>query len=469
VTRAPRLPVWIAGGVLVKLLLYLLAVQLATTRGETALYVDDGDAVEYLARAESLATRGEYGAGTRPFDPAFRMPGYVFPYVPPRWLTDAEKARWLQVLFQVVLGGVAAALVARLAFLAWPRRDVFVVAWAIAALYAGASVWDRYLLPDGLTASVLVCVAWLLADGTVTTRRALGAGLLFAWAVFLRPFVLPLGLLGVLALWARRAGAGRRARLRPIVAFLVPFLVADGAWTLRNLIRVGRPIAFHTAGIEYEPTWLAFRRLAGSVGESFIFWQRGTLGQWFAADPERWRGIPPPVTAALWTEACSPTDLERARELFSVRGRTPPELHERIPVEAREILEQCRLAYEREHPWDHHVLARARLLARFFVHYGPLLPYPSLRASPAGLAAFRLGMLGLHIVVVLVGVPGAVVLALGRRPTAAWLLAGVPLYVVAFFPLGVRWVELRYATIAYPFLCGTAAIGLCWLWRRRET
>jgi hypothetical protein len=465
VSRPPRLPVWIAGGVLVKVLLYLLAVQLAAARGASpALYVVEGD-VDYMARAEALASRGEYASGTRALDPAHRMPGYVFPFVPLRWVVGPETARWFQVLFQVVLGGVAAALVARLAFLASPRRGVFLTAWAIAAFYAGASLANRHLLPDGLAASVLVCVAWLLSDGKVTTGRALGAGLLFAWAVFLRPFLLPLGALGAVALTARGGwrSATWKTRAGPVIAFLAPFLVADATWTVRNYVRLGKPIAFQTAGFLFEPTWLAFRDLAESVGADFIWWQPETLGGWFTADPDRWRGIPPPAPAALWSDECSRADLERARDLFARRRSTPPGPDETLPAEAQEILNRCRAAYEREHPWDHQVLARGRLAVRFLVHAGPMLPSPPLRESPPWLAALRIGMLGLHLLVMLVGVPSAVALALSRRGPPAWLLAGVPLYILAFFPLVVRWVELRYAISAYPFLCGTAAIGLCWL------
>jgi hypothetical protein len=461
-------------GVLIKLILYSFLVSQARETLRLPghqLYLESGDATDYIRRADQFVATGDYTADLDEDESrVFRMPGYTMPYVVVRHFVSSTTAKSVQVLFQVCLGGVAAGLVACLAGAIASRASVGVVALLLAGTFVGTSIFDLYLLPDGLAASLMVLVSWVLLRWKGVSSRFL-AGALFAWAVFMRPFLLPLAVVFGGAIWMQlRGGAPAKRPLRTAAShcfmFLMPFLAADAAWVIRNNAWTGRLVILQTAAIEREAAWDAAWKLASSVGADIVFWRPETFGSWFMTDSIFHNpSALPPVGSRLFSEACTLVDLETARTAYAIARRAESPARDVTSRQAAEILNRCRKEYETSHPWDHHVAARGRLLRLFLIHSGPALPLPRFEYLQPFHAAwlFKILTVILYGTITAGGVAvGIAVLLRGRLTPTGAIVVLVPVYILAFFPLVIRWVELRYAVAAYPFLAALAAVGLGW-------
>lgn len=195
-----------------------------------------GDAAEYRAYADSLATRGVY-EGFRG-DRATRMPGY--PLLLAATGASTRTVQWAQC----VLGALTCALIYlwTLGFLR-PR-------WALACGLAAAAYYDLiapsgWVLTETLYSFLLAgsfCALYM--EDIPLAARALLGGLGFGLTALVRPEVLPFAVLILAASpFLLKGFARRHAALA-----LAVFLAFPSAWAARNARVFGRPIPTSTTG-----------------------------------------------------------------------------------------------------------------------------------------------------------------------------------------------------------------------------
>ena len=199
-----------------------------------------GDAVEYRAYADSLATRGVFEGPHG--DRATRMPGY------PGMLAALElvagpstrAVQWAQC----VLGALTCVFV-----YLWALR-ILGPEWALVCGFAAAGLYDliapaSWVLTETVYSLLLAASFCALAqDEMALVPRALSAGLGFALAYLVRPEVLPFA--GLILLSAPRMVRGFTRRGAALA--LAVFLAAPALWAARNALVFGRLVPVTSVG-----------------------------------------------------------------------------------------------------------------------------------------------------------------------------------------------------------------------------
>jgi hypothetical protein len=456
--------VWVGLAVLIKLALFFYTMVLANTHnrsGEVRLYLSSGDEADYLMPVENLVRHGWYVIDLAdPSTGVRRMPGYAVSYLPFRYLLGPEGGVVAQVAFQVILGGIAAYGAASLALAISGRFLVFLLTLGLGSFSLTSSIFDAYTRCDGLAASVLTLCVWALVHPTKLARSTLlvCGGALFAYAVFLRPFLAPLGLVLAILVWATCTGP----KWRQLLLFASVPVLCEGAWIGRNWLLLGRFVPLQTAGYEFPASERAVRDWIGSFGGDLIHWRPGSAGAW-VHQRSPYAPASAPLPAQAYTTTCPSNRIVAATELYrQSRREDNPVRRTWLEKEVTTLFTECREAYESEHPLDHHLTARLRLLKAFFIHAGPVLPLPLLSTLPgfSGAVAFKIWAAASYAGILLFAVPGLALLLCRFRGPAAVAVASIPIYIVCLFPLGLRFVETRELAVAWPFLCLAASAAL---------
>ena len=205
-----------------------------------------------------------------------------------------------------------------LAIEAFGRRSPSLSVSSLFGVSTYTTTWDVFLLPASLATSALVFGALLHArrpQGRARTASLLGAGVLFAWAVFLIPTVLGAFVLSLPCRGRRRPGrAGdRRRALRSGALFALPLVVAGGACgrAAEAARRGPSPGAIPRATTGLEEALNDFLR---AWGGSVVHWDPRAEINWFEMRaPQNFR-LPtqsntPPFPGYIYTTAFGPADL----------------------------------------------------------------------------------------------------------------------------------------------------------------
>ncbi|MCS7163189.1 MAG: hypothetical protein NZ958_07710 [Bacteroidia bacterium] len=203
--------------------------------------------------------------------PDDRLPGYGLLYgLGYALLRQERSAEWLLIILQLglVLGTVYYSLYwLKLQGVPPLGRHFMGLAWTLGGLY-GAQRWTD-LLTDAPASALMVVTPLLLLQGYHGW-----AGVLFTLLFFLRPASLVL-LLPILAYFTLQyvQESPRKAILRQVLAFLFPFLLAEGLWIGRNFQVHGdfRPLHGNRSLYKdayHEPPWEFMRPLTERLGIS---------------------------------------------------------------------------------------------------------------------------------------------------------------------------------------------------------
>ena len=398
--RGVKPPVWIGLAVLIKLVLFFYTMLLANTHnrsGEVRLHLSSGDEGDYLMPVENLVRHGWYLIDLAdPSTGVHRMPGYAVSYLPFRYLLGPEGGVVAQVAFQVILGGIAAYGAASLALAITGRFLVFLLTLGLGSFSLTSSIFDAYTLCDGLAASVLTLCVWALVHATKLAKPIflVCGGALFTYALFLRPFLAPLGFVLAIFVWATCTGP----KWRQLLLFASVPVLCEGAWIGRNWLLLGRFVPLQTAGYEFPASERAVRDWIGSFGGDLIHWRPGSAGAW-VHQRSPFAPASAPLPSQVYTTTCPSNRLVAATELYrQSRREDDPVRRTGLEKEVTTLFTECREAYESEHPLDHHLTARLRLLKAFFIHAGPVLPLPLLSTLPRVQRGSRVQNLGCHVV-----------------------------------------------------------------------
>jgi hypothetical protein len=254
----------------------------------------------FLVRpAEHLYTDGEYvfRSGV-PF--AGRMPGYSVIYLFWRMMMSAENALLMLVISQAVLGALGVLALAKAARLYFNSSKAFAIAFILGMLYPASAFFDYKTIAEGLTISLLSFTMFFLVKAMKSQSKAslVASGLLMAWIVFLRPYMLMILPLFGLFILIRFQGSFKR-RLIMSVIWALPFVVALGAWNVRNYMVFDKVILLQTNGPDsygkmYGKAWLQIREMITAWGGQPAMYESGSEGEWFRSD----RGVKPIVLPA---------------------------------------------------------------------------------------------------------------------------------------------------------------------------
>ncbi len=344
----------------------------------------NGDMMTYIRPVESLLNH-------QGFKTDDRMPGYPVVYLAFRFILSPSMAANGTILLQLLLSVVSVYGLGLCARLLFGTDRAFYWAYFVYLFSTFVSVFDAYFLTESFaaSASIFFLYCFLRADQNPDipgVRRwvwLLAAGVWLAWSVFLKPAHLPL--LGIpVAIWAVRWLRGRllfSKLMRYSAVFLLPFLLADGAWMVRNYREYKQVIPllkepWYAAGF-WPTNYFDMMPFFQAYGEDFSYWFPNTGVRWFMGwgngnflQPLRWYeaeqlSAPPDY---IYTPMFTRDSMVQTRALYYELGNNhtlDSVQYRAIETEVGARLRRYTQSIRQEHPLVYYVWAPLRYSANF--------------------------------------------------------------------------------------------------------
>jgi hypothetical protein len=333
-------------------------------------------------------------------------------------------------------------------------------------LYGSASTisgFNAFILTESPTASFVVFAFWAVMRYIRSGGRwhLVFAGALLTWSYFMRPVLMPIAVLSILAMctlaWRRE-----RNQLGTLVLIWLPLVLAQGAWTLRNYIVKER--IFLLTATSYYPWYpdgqIASWRFVGTFGaaSAHYFFQGSS-----------WANLRVPladVSNVNFPEEIFTPDFN-ADSLIALRRycgiledpATPPERKHFVDSLLVARFDRYTASIKRHHPFMAYVgtpamLARRHVLGSSGVYNLFILPF-----SQLGPAAKAIKLFGMAVyLTALYGSLLFLVLAAVRRSTGYWVLSLMLVYGMLIHPVIMRHDDPRYLYVFYPLMCVCSAV-----------
>ncbi|XWW47336.1 hypothetical protein JYG30_07795 [Fibrella sp. USSR17] len=294
----------------------------------------NGDMMTYIQPVESLLAH-------QGFKTDVRMPAYPALYLAFRLLFSVPVACNLVILCQLLVSALSVYVLGLCAQRLFQHERAFYWGYFIYLFSTFVSVFDAYFLTESLAASASVFLLYALLRFEENPSRwpmLLVAGCWMTWSIFLKPAHMPL--LGIpVAIWALRWLRGKlsaKQLLRYIFLFLLPFMLVDGAWMVRNYRTYKEVIPLLKSPWYPESFWPAnyfdLMAFCQSYGEDFSFWFPNTGIRWIQGwgnnnflPPVRWYvkeelGPPP---SYVYTDKFNLDSITSVRNLCYSLGNGP--------------------------------------------------------------------------------------------------------------------------------------------------
>lgn len=432
------------------------------------LSLETGDTKGYLDPIENLIANGLY-------KPDYRMPGVGAPYWVFRQFLDVGTSRDAMVVLQWALSGLNVLLLALIALRMTGSDRVALLVYTAFLLSANSSWFDAMIASDSLAVSTFILHAFFLqrAVDKSDLRQLFLSGLFLAWFIFLRPVgaaLLPF--VAILVYWKSRFPRP----LHAVFALLLPFLVLDTAWTVRNY-RVNHQFSpltndgWFPADFSVEIRAHVMHFMQG-YGGNYIWWAPGTDIRWFGVwkgganlDDEGRKAMPPPTYAFVpgYDMDSLVRISERIRRVNNGHLTRTDSLAEIQAINT--TMDRYAALYRDQAPLNYHVLSRLRMLKNVLWQHGTegmiIKPFASL---PIWAKLFKLMQVGFYVFANTIGAIAVVFyLWRWRRATTLlhiWLPFAVA-YLVLVFPIGLRMCEWRYMAHPFPFALLLGILFLC--------
>lgn len=426
------------------------------------------DTHSYIDPIEQLIADGTYY-------PDYRMPGVGVPYWIFRQFGDRHASMDAMVVFQCMLSGLAVYLLALLGLRLTRSHATALVVYGLFLLSTYSSWYDTTMSSDSLAVSVMVIHVFLLQraiDGK-STRLLMAAGLFLTWIIFLRPvaalLLIPAPLL-VLWFWSPKWS------IKAALLFLLPFVVLDTAWIIRNWRAYGEFNPLTNEGImpdeiDGRPRGYVMRFLQG-YGGNYIWWEAGADIRWFgmwegsaAVDNEGRNAKAPPAYAYVpgYTKDSLLALSERIRIFESGTLTDADSLA--IIEEVNAKLDRYTKLYQEGAPFNYHVLSRFRMIEYLITQNGTeTLFHQPFGELPLWKKVFKLLQIFLYLFAYLVGGIAAFVMLWRWRRATALMASWVPLivvYMILVYPLILRMAEWRFMVHVHPLILLLATCFAC--------
>jgi hypothetical protein len=413
------------------------------------------DSKSYIDPIENLIYNGAYADD-------YRMPGYGWLYWLLRFFLTQSNALNLLGIIQLILSAISVYVLALVAQRISKRQSLFYLVFFLYSISTFVSIFDVYLLTESFSTSALIFSIWFLFDFEKKQRQLLYAGLLLTWVVFLKPVTAPLFLFFGIYILSKNRNFTRKItnyNWKYLFIFILPFIILDGAWTMRNYNKYKSfyPLTKSMYYAEIEESYLvALFRFMNAFGGSIVFWEPQSEITFL-------KPLSPLIQSKgfvrlpdyIYTSRFNEDSLLVLRKYIQQVESDSISEEERTKINYRLIskLNSYTLSIQQEKPFLYHIASRFRVLKTFFVHSGT---YNLFNKSSSQLSHFefliKIGYSLLYVFTVLFGFGGIFYCFVRERRNGDFLfIAAIALYLATIFPLGLKFDEYRYFVSAYPF------------------
>ncbi|MFN8286518.1 MAG: hypothetical protein U0V74_07190 [Chitinophagales bacterium] len=434
-----------------------------------------GDAEQYVGSAEKLYTNFEYSFYRtddmnfrsnkmigKPIDKgiyyAYRTPGYLFIYMPLRFLLNQTSTLYAILVLQVLAVSISKYLLARIS---QKIAGGTIFAFLTVMLCLNVMPQFHYLLMSFLTEpwaiSFLVfsmaCLFLVKEEKLSSPTILLISGFFMMIAVMLRPFLVffPLFLL----VWLFFKGVKKMSIL---VLFVLPILFVDTIWSARNLITAGEfiPLSKTLQIFDYSHEGFnAQRDLCKDLGTSTEWWKPESLIYWFH-HPEDGR----PASEVLPEKFLAVKENRRlmvdAKAAYTLSNDTSVNLEERIRFEkeSARLIKIANNQFKTTYPLDASVKSRLTVL-KTFIEMPLVKPLIGFRYPINVLTVFAEAFL--YWFVVLGGFMAILFYVFVKRSAEGMILSFLPMFMLILFAFVIRLCEHRELFIPHFLLAALAS------------
>jgi len=432
-----------------------------------------GDTDAYLLPMENLVKNGTY-------EPDFRLPGYSLLYLPFYLLFSKAMALNCLIVLQLLLASLSVYLTALIAQFLFKDKVYFVWTFFLFAISTFSNMFDTVLMTESFGVSFLVIAIYTFFKYTETAdnRWILGTGLLMTEAVFLRPGFLPILLMLLIVLIAYNLRK-KWALGWPIAFLLLPFVIVDSVWVVRNFYQHNKfaPLQTSVAYPGTEEVILSQFKFVQSWGGDIVYWEAGAEIRWFGYGPAMHATFGKGVDTSaelpdyIYTSKFNKDSLriikQKLMATYQDSSLTKQQIAANKQYASDKFLEYA-TSVRQEKPFLYYVKAPLILLKKFLIHSGTYNLFS--RASSelnvvewaikVFYSLFYLGALVVGFLGILLWMKECICL---HRVGAA---AGVVVYIATVHPFILRFSEYRYFIPAWPFLMIFVAYALVWGYQR---
>ncbi len=428
-----------------------------------------GDTRLYLEPIDNLLSTGHY-------DPDYRMPGYGFIYFFLRVVFDKVMALNVLVLLQYVAAALSVYALALMARKIFKWQGMFYITYYLFLISTYSNLEDGTVLTESFSTSFMVFVAffaikWYETYGSI---YLILSGALLTEVIFLRPVYAPLILLFLIFIAATCLKNGKAGSMvKYLTLFMIPFILIDGAWIIRNYGVHKRVIPLTTVTfLKSEDTKLFWSALGfmQAWGGNYIAWDPNSEMRYFNIKEHltkfhshvmqnTYKPFPPDI----YTSAFNADSLAALKAMvIQIDNDTNPVSARQLTNIASAKFDTFALSVKKEKPFVYYIKAPLRIAKIFLIHPGTYNLFPK---AASQLNKFELAIKVFYslfyVLGLLLGLGGVLLMAkksfyIGPE----FLVSGILVYTVVIHPLVLRLCEARYFMPAWPFLLVCVAYSL---------
>ncbi|WP_268035817.1 hypothetical protein [Algoriphagus sp. PAP.12] len=413
------------------------------------------DTFGYLEPIDNYLEKGNYL-------PHERMPGYGLIYGLLLTVLTKTHALNLLIILQSILGGIAVYAIARVAGFITKSQKVFILTFYIALFTTYTTWYDHFLLTESFSVSALVLMVYFYFRYQEIKNPSfiIIAGLFFAWAVFLRAVMLPLGILVVLLMiWEHKEELKNGFKLAFL--FLLPFLIVDSLWVYSGYRRFKKFIPLQESflgrsqsNVFFEPAF----RFVQSWGGNYLWWDPGAEISYFGLGHNSLayfdqKDIQFP--SEIFTSAFNQDSLQQLQQdLLSLKFDSAHLSDLEFDLRANSIyarFDRYSQSIKSEAPTLYWFDSRIKLMRQFFFTTKVRNPYYGL-SFPFRDRLIRIKSFTYAGTLILGYLSSLIILFFLRENASIILISGIVWYIFLIHPIILRVVENRYLLPSYPFI-----------------
>jgi hypothetical protein len=426
-----------------------------------------GDTYTYFSPIDNLITHGAYS-------PDFRMPGYGLLYFPFAFLFSKTIAYTIIIVLQFIAASLSVYCLAIIAYNIFKSKAMFYLTFYLFAISTYTSLFDTTLLTESFTCSFLIFSVFFLLKAlhnrSKTYINLVFSGVFLTEVFFLRPIFAPLFLIFcvlILVFFYRN----KSGKLMPkLLAFLLPLILIDGAWTTRNYLKHDK---FIPATSFYYPRIansydLPLYTLVSSWGGANQYWEPDAEIRWFGVED----GLPPELHNRsvslpdyIYTSKFNYDSLLALKKQLSIyiSNESNPNADS---VKMKSLLATIRTkcffyanSIKTEKPFLYYIKAPIMRTKHFLVHSGTYNLFVTL-TSQLNTVQYCVKILYSLFYLFIIGFGAIGILILFRQSilvTPVIMITAIVVYTIVIHPVVLGVCEKRYFVPAYPFMLIFAA------------
>ncbi len=420
--------------------------------------------IGYIPATFNILHHGQYTIYENLAPYAGRLPGYELVLILASLFTQGASINfWFVIILQSIVAGLSVYYLAALGYRIFPQKAIFLITYFLYSISSYNTLLDIFVLTESLAISLFIIAFYYLLEAKSFTHY-LGLGVLLLFTVLLRQYILPFyGLWILYMVYMQFIHKKSLSLLLPkVIALLIPLLVFDVIWVIRNYQIKGKFIplvdsiyagydapAAQNSGFYFSEKMKASANFVKAWGGDFIWWNpKAEIRAFYSAPPidiEEKRRILRSFPDYIYTSVYNQDSLLKLQDAYVFKQLDEAEIISRF--------ETYQKSFKQEKPFYYGVVAPAILFRKFLFHSGTYnLFNQSFGELNWAKKLIKLGYILLYQWVVWGGFLG-MFLAFYRhyRNPQVWVLLGTALYIVLLVVFVLRRIEYRHFAFSFPY------------------